>query len=78
MDHIRARSTVDHGGAARSAAAHPPELGLRPLRLTGDSWGGVVGHGGLAPGLTRAREAVEWQCHDGGGALGAGLLGVRR
>jgi hypothetical protein len=38
-----------------------------------------VGHGGLAPGLTGAREAVERQCDDdeggGGGALGAGSLG---
>jgi hypothetical protein len=41
-----------------------------------------VGHEGLAPGLTRAREALEW-LHDGGtggggGALGAGSLGERR
>jgi hypothetical protein len=50
--------------------------------LSGDSWGGGVGHGGLAPGLTRAREAVE-QWRDGGeggggGALGAGSLRARR
>jgi hypothetical protein len=64
VDHVRPRSTVDHGGAARSTVARPPELGLQPLRLAG------------------AREKVE-RWHDsgegsGGGALGTGLIGVRR
>jgi hypothetical protein len=50
--------------------------------LNGDNRGGGVGHGGLAPGLTRAREAVEWRRDGGkgggGGALGVGSLGARR
>jgi hypothetical protein len=46
--------------------------------LDGDSRGGGVGHGGLAPRLTRAQEAVERQRHGGGGALGVGWLGARR
>jgi hypothetical protein len=37
-----------------------------------------VGHGGLAPGLTRAQEAVERRRDGGGGALGVGSLGARR
>jgi hypothetical protein len=41
-----------------------------------------VGHGGLALGLTGAREAVEWWRDggegSGGAALSAGSLGVRR
>jgi hypothetical protein len=49
--------------------------------LGGDSGGGGVGHEGLTPGLTRAREVVE-QRRDGGdgggrGALGAGSVEVR-
>jgi hypothetical protein len=43
---------------------------------------GEWGTGGLALGLTRAREAVERRCNGGegggGGALGVGSLGARR
>jgi hypothetical protein len=59
-----------------------PKLSLGPLQLTGDSWGGGMGHGGLAPGLTGVWEAVERRRNggegEGGGPLGAGLLEVRR
>jgi hypothetical protein len=35
VDHVWPHSMVDHGGAARSAAACPPELSLQSLRLSG-------------------------------------------
>jgi hypothetical protein len=85
VDHVRPWSTVDHCVAARSAAARPPELALRPLQLTGARWrqlGRGSGARGLAPGLTGAQEAVERRCNGseggGGGALGLGSLGARR
>jgi hypothetical protein len=59
-----------------------PKLSLEPLRLAGDSRGGGMGHGGLAPGLTGVWEAVERRRDggegEGGGPLGAGLLRARR
>jgi hypothetical protein len=49
--------------------------------LNGDSQGGGVGHGGLAPRLTGAQEVVERRCDGGegggGGALSAGSLGAQ-
>jgi hypothetical protein len=50
--------------------------------LGSDSGGGGVGHGGLSPGFTGAREAVERRRDGGeggcGGALGAGSHGTGR
>jgi hypothetical protein len=49
--------------------------------LDGDSRGGGVGHGGLAPGIAGAREVIERRCDggegSGGGALSAGSLRAR-
>jgi hypothetical protein len=73
------RCGQEHGGTPTGASAS----GHSSLpALSGDSWGGGVGHGGLAPGLTGAQEVVERRRDDGegggGGALCAGLLGAWR
>jgi hypothetical protein len=52
------------------------ELGLRPLWLVGTQRrqpGRGRGHGGLAPGHTGAREAVERRRDDGEGSGGGAL-----
>jgi hypothetical protein len=72
-------TAVVHLGARWRARRSSASDRSGSMALDGDSQGGGVGHGALAPGLTGAREAVERQCDDdeggGGGALGAGSLG---
>jgi hypothetical protein len=73
------RCGQEHGGAPAGALASgrssSPALG-------GNRWGGGVAHGGLTPGLTEAREAVERQRNggEGGGgeALSTGSLEAQR
>jgi hypothetical protein len=90
VDHVWPRSTVDRGGAAKSAVARPPKHGAQALRLAG---GGRGGRGGAITGdgaavkrsgnsgkavAMKARDGGELHCERGGKEGGVGCGEVRR